>query len=36
MDERDLEERLTRAAVVAEAAQELARPPVVADRLGIG
>ena len=36
VDERDLEERLARAAVVAEPAQELARLPVVADRLPVG
>ena len=34
--ERDLEQRLARAAVVAEAAQELPRAPVVADRLAVG
>src|SRR5689334_25319002 len=33
MDQRDLEERLAGAAIVAHAAQELARLPVVADRL---
>ena len=34
--ERDLEQRLARAAVVAQPAQELPRPPVVADRLAVG